>query len=233
MHARTSMNARPYSMYATEEPVSTALEVTDAIATLDTKFRRMEQLVSKLALTTALQNSMGSNAQCLYRNNSPEWSVVVAWRIPAQEHSERSALDAQKKLTLAYNRTCPHGPGMMGPHKDIDECKNNLGMTFGICENGKCSNMMKDFKCICNDGFVQSPLSNKLCDDVDECKDSSFCQGGKCENSIGGYACHCPTGFQYNTKSRTCEDLDECALENPASVASARTRPDPTGASAP
>ena len=71
--------------------------------------------------------------------------------------------ECPKKGTEQYKLVCRHGEGMMGPDKDIDECKNNAGMTFGICEHGTCSNMMKDYKCICNSGFKQHPKSNKIC----------------------------------------------------------------------
>lgn len=49
---------------------------------------------------------------------------------------------------------------------DIDECKNNAGMTVGICNNGRCENMMKDFKCMCNTGFKNSQTSSKLCEGI-------------------------------------------------------------------
>lgn len=56
-----------------------------------------------------------------------------------------------------------NGAGVDENGNDIDECQNNAGMTVGICNNGRCSNMMKDFKCICNNGFKNPEDSNKLC----------------------------------------------------------------------
>lgn len=56
-----------------------------------------------------------------------------------------------------------NGAGVDENGNDIDECQNNAGMTVGICNNGRCSNLMKDFKCICNNGFKNPEDSNKLC----------------------------------------------------------------------
>lgn len=115
-----------------------------------------------------------------------------------------------KKGTKEYKRICMHGPGVDENGKDIDECKNNAGMTLGICNNGRCVNMMKDYKCVCNSGFKNPSNTNRLCKDINECTEFNLCNGGTCTNTPGGYRCVCPQGHKYNQEKKSCEDENEC-----------------------
>ena len=49
------------------------------------------------------------------------------------------------------------------PFIDVDECKNNAGMTnYSVCVNGECQNTMKNYMCVCHAGF-RSDVTKKLC----------------------------------------------------------------------
>lgn len=86
-----------------------------------------------------------------------------------------------------------HGPGVDENGKDIDECKNNAGMTLGICNNGRCVNMMKDYKCVCNSGFKNPSNTNRLCKGNFLTTSNFYAIGKNLENvknEIGWYLLH-------------------------------------------
>ncbi|KAJ0056616.1 hypothetical protein NL108_010566, partial [Boleophthalmus pectinirostris] len=121
-----------------------------------------------------------------------------------KEGSER-CVDGQATFT------CVCKTGWKGPRceDDIDECT-DPDHPAGC--NQKCYNFPGSFRCMCEDGFY---MSNKIsCVDIDECLlYPSICEKpAKCVNTPGMYECECPTGFKYNFTSRTCNDVDECAM---------------------
>ena len=58
----------------------------------------------------------------------------------------------------------------------------------------------------------ESYTVSEICNEVDECEDSSICQGN-CTNTIGSYKCDCLEGF-YNVNDTLCSDIDECTVDN-------------------
>ena len=65
--------------------------------------------------------------------------------------------------------------------------------------------------CECN--YPEEPYTvSEICNEVDECEDSSICQGN-CTNTIGSYKCDCLEGF-YNVSDTLCSDIDECIIDN-------------------
>ncbi|XP_072321088.1 vitamin K-dependent protein S [Eucyclogobius newberryi] len=107
--------------------------------------------------------------------------------------------------------TCVCKPGWKGLRceDDIDECTDP---DFPAGCNQKCYNFPGSFRCMCEEGFF---ISDKLnCEDINECLlYPQICEEpAKCVNTPGTYECECPTGFKYNFTSRTCNDVDECAL---------------------
>jgi len=117
--------------------------------------------------------------------------------------------------TAEFTKLCPYGCGADPTDgKNINECENNMGMTIGVCPNGRCRDLPGDYQCTCNPGFRLKQGSNKDCEDVNECTELNLCQGGTCTNTKGGYTCLCSKGFRYNPLAKTCVDDNEC-LRNP------------------
>uniref|UniRef100_A0AAR2LSK7 Fibrillin 1 n=1 Tax=Pygocentrus nattereri TaxID=42514 RepID=A0AAR2LSK7_PYGNA len=107
---------------------------------------------------------------------------------------------------------------------DINECALNPD----ICQNGECENMLRTYKCNCNQGFevdttgkncvgvrtdadrsVQRPRSSDACvfvcvnADVDECE-SNPCVNGECNNIVGSFTCTCPAGSTLDASETQC-----------------------------
>ncbi|XP_034656896.1 uncharacterized protein LOC117894121 isoform X2 [Drosophila subobscura] len=57
------------------------------------------------------------------------------------------------------------------------------------------------------------------CVDVDECQLNNGGCSHRCENSQGSFQCACPAGYQLDSDLRTCQDVDECALDKESCVA--------------
>ncbi|XP_043990670.1 fibrillin-1 isoform X1 [Gambusia affinis] len=101
---------------------------------------------------------------------------------------------------------CPNGPGTTGDGRDINEC----ALDPDICQNGICENMLRSFKCNCNDGF-EVDHTGKNCVDVDECLvNRLLCDNGLCRNTPGSFTCQCPKGYRFDTETIACEDVNEC-----------------------
>uniref|UniRef100_A0A7N9ATH0 Fibrillin 1 n=1 Tax=Mastacembelus armatus TaxID=205130 RepID=A0A7N9ATH0_9TELE len=101
---------------------------------------------------------------------------------------------------------CPNGIGITGDGRDINEC----ALDPDLCQNGMCENMMRTFKCTCNDGF-EVDLTGKSCVDIDECLvNRLLCENGLCRNTPGSFTCQCPKGYRFDPETDVCEDVDEC-----------------------
>uniref|UniRef100_A0A4W6C030 Fibrillin-1 n=1 Tax=Lates calcarifer TaxID=8187 RepID=A0A4W6C030_LATCA len=92
---------------------------------------------------------------------------------------------------------------------DINEC----ALDPDICQNGVCENMLRTYKCTCNEGF-EVDLTGKNCvekksgvflspTDVNEC-DSSPCINGDCMNSQGSFVCLCSMGSSLDSSGLEC-----------------------------
>ncbi|XP_056308661.1 fibrillin-1-like, partial [Danio aesculapii] len=105
-----------------------------------------------------------------------------------------------------FSALCSHGNGTTTGGRDINEC----ALDPDICQNGVCENMLRTYKCNCNEGF-EVDISGKTCVDVDEClMNRQLCENGLCRNTPGSFTCHCPTGYTFQPETEVCEDIDEC-----------------------
>ncbi|XP_028407866.1 cysteine-rich with EGF-like domain protein 2-B isoform X2 [Dendronephthya gigantea] len=115
----------------------------------------------------------------------------------------KACLACKTGYTMIENEGC----------KDDDECSDGKV----TCEDGKyCSNNPGSYACLecdkacsqcagpgtekcsaCNSGFE---LTDKGCEDVDECKNTKLCPGENehCKNMAGFYSCKCDSGFTRN-----------------------------------
>lgn len=111
-----------------------------------------------------------------------------------------------------YICSCPPGYILNAARycEDMNECELS-GNT--VCSmNAKCVNTVGSYRCDCNEGFRKQNDDDKVCIDVDECKDvQGLCQQ-RCINYFGSYRCACDAGFKLSENNRTCEDIDECEI---------------------
>uniref|UniRef100_A0A8W8MTE0 Uncharacterized protein n=2 Tax=Magallana gigas TaxID=29159 RepID=A0A8W8MTE0_MAGGI len=93
----------------------------------------------------------------------------------------------------SYKCACNHGFKLENEKDcvDINEC---LDTKCHDCENSPGS-----FKCLCNEGFIIDPITQKKCNNINECSDGSHtCSSyATCTDTIGSYTCKCPDkGFK-------------------------------------
>uniref|UniRef100_A0A8C6HTN6 Adhesion G protein-coupled receptor L4 n=1 Tax=Mus spicilegus TaxID=10103 RepID=A0A8C6HTN6_MUSSI len=84
--------------------------------------------------------------------------------------------------------------------------------------NAKCEVHNGVEACFCSQGYSGNGVT--ICEDIDECSESSVCgDHAVCENVNGGFSCFCREGYQTATgKSQFtpndgsyCQDIDECS----------------------
>ncbi|XP_013766685.1 adhesion G protein-coupled receptor E2-like [Pundamilia nyererei] len=90
------------------------------------------------------------------------------------------------KGICGYNTNCYN---TVGSYSYIDECLS------GVCgPYGTCYNTIGSFVCNCSKGFRADYKMFPICQDVDECYNSTICGPYSiCENLPGNYSCSCKT----------------------------------------
>ncbi|XP_039594736.1 fibulin-7 [Polypterus senegalus] len=83
----------------------------------------------------------------------------------------------------------------------------------------RCAKIARTQHCSCDVGFHMSGTSdNSVCQDVNECEvyrlngAPRLCMHS-CINIPGSYRCSCPSGYKLLGDGRSCEDIDECLLQ--------------------
>ncbi|PAA47595.1 hypothetical protein BOX15_Mlig002622g2, partial [Macrostomum lignano] len=103
-----------------------------------------------------------------------------------------------------------HGNGVVCD--DDDECALGAATKTGPCSpHATCRNTVGSFNCTCNSGWRGDGI---VCDDIDECEENKPCNATteECFNSPGSFECRCQDGFMRNSKTKQCDDKDECKL---------------------
>lgn len=95
-------------------------------------------------------------------------------------------------------KNCPQGEDE-GPKCGINECS----VDKGNCSHG-CKDIALGHICTCPVGYKLSPVDNRTCTDVNECKEFGRCTQS-CVNYEGSYSCLCDKGFTLDiTDKKTC-----------------------------
>ncbi|XP_042248131.1 adhesion G protein-coupled receptor E2-like [Thunnus maccoyii] len=114
---------------------------------------------------------------------------------------------------VGYNATNPAlPPGNSNQCTDIDECIDDVCGNHATCHNNKGS-----YTCECHEGYHLVPDVTSVCQDIDECFNSTVCgPDSVCTNTPGVYSCACQLGFTPTvpakdpSETNICIDVDEC-----------------------
>ena len=79
---------------------------------------------------------------------------------------------------------------------------------FTCPDNLVCINSVNGRICGCLDGYEKNGTS---CYDKNECTNKSLCEQD-CSDTQGSYECTCNSGFQLNSDGISCDDIDECVV---------------------
>ncbi|CAJ0578467.1 unnamed protein product, partial [Mesorhabditis spiculigera] len=116
----------------------------------------------------------------------------------------------------SYNCQCKGG--YMGDGfkcEDIDECRLNP-----CHQNAQCQNTMGSFECICPAGWLGDGKKSCVDPTKNECEDLAAtcgttehisCVRARLHNGSVENICECEPNFRWNTVTKKCEDIDECA----------------------
>ena len=89
---------------------------------------------------------------------------------------------------------------------------NECDLQVEPCLNGRCINLISDWKCQCNNGY-QPTAGNQGCRNENEClRDNAGC-AQKCLDTEGSFICSCDEGFVLSPNGFDCIDVDECNEE--------------------
>ena len=117
--------------------------------------------------------------------------------------------------------------------QDINECAADSRFEYPCPQHSTCVNTLGGYKCVCKPGFeaTRNVTGLQLCQNIDECARHVPCGvRAKCHDKLGfsaafprGYQCTCerPSWFEFNNKTGTCDDIDECSSGTAGCAASA------------
>ena len=91
---------------------------------------------------------------------------------------------------------------------DVDECAGEGG-GHACDSNAECANTVGAYTCTCHDGFTGDGF---VCDAVVTCA-SGLCEQ-LCEDTDHGAECACSDGYTLNADGTSCDDVDECLVNN-------------------
>ncbi|XP_065572222.1 fibrillin-1-like isoform X4 [Artemia franciscana] len=105
---------------------------------------------------------------------------------------------------------------------DIDECSSPVSCSSPMI----CQNTIGSYLCVatstknCPPGYSFDSAINS-CKDINECLNDPCKTEERCINTLGSFSCQgekrvqqvldCPSGYRFNTNTKSCEDIDECA----------------------
>uniref|UniRef100_A0A3Q3CMB3 Adhesion G protein-coupled receptor E8 n=1 Tax=Haplochromis burtoni TaxID=8153 RepID=A0A3Q3CMB3_HAPBU len=177
-------------------------------------------------------NICGANCNCTNSIGSYNCTCLTGYRVD-NPHVRANIDECSETPGLCGNQTvCTNAPGTFycscpdGFYPStgviwkagITFCKNIDECLSGVCgPYGTCYNTIGSFVCNCSKGFRADYSMSPVCQDVDECYNSTICGPYSiCQNLPGNYSCSCKVGFEPMDKTKqpnetnVCIDIDEC-----------------------
>ena len=177
------------------------------------------QLVTRRTCCCSMGKGWGNDCSSCPRPESPEFQELCPLGPGrgdnGEDFDECSMLDNLCEYGTcintdgSYRCECPTGYKLDAEGKaciDDNEC---VSSGERICGNGTCTNKVGGFECSCNVGFTPGPQG--ICEDINECVESSVLCAFRCHNTPGSYRCVCPYGYAVAPDGSHCEDIDECS----------------------
>ncbi|XP_035689592.1 von Willebrand factor D and EGF domain-containing protein-like [Branchiostoma floridae] len=107
----------------------------------------------------------------------------------------------------SYTCGCPTGYELNPDGRtcdDVNECASSPCQNGGECQDG-----VNQYTCSCARGWVGAHCE----EDVDECRLTNHgCH--ECNNTPGSYECSCRDGYAVGTGGTSCQDVNECLLDD-------------------
>ncbi|OCT82476.1 hypothetical protein XELAEV_18025007mg [Xenopus laevis] len=165
---------------------------------------------------------VGSETRTCQKNQT--WSGEPALCTESARFNNKGILQSPNEVTTENKKT----PSTLAPICSILIYNSNSPIRIFVDMNSietlpinaatpaKCSSFQGTQHCTCDPGYLIQP--GALCQDVDECSmfhrnaEAKICVH-ECINTAGSYLCVCPEGYVLDPHHNTCQDIDECSLE--------------------
>ncbi|XP_067672504.1 uncharacterized protein [Haliotis asinina] len=129
-----------------------------------------------------------SGAAILFCTSRSTWSAPVPSCLPLSCHIPR----------IPHGRMTNTQPAVFGDVRSV------------VCDNGyRLNSTGNQVTCGANQMFTN--LDSMACEDIDECPTPC---AHTCMNTDGSFKCSCRAGYTLNADERTCDDVNECNVNN-------------------
>ncbi|OWF55878.1 Fibrillin-3 [Mizuhopecten yessoensis] len=109
--------------------------------------------------------------------------------------------------------SCPTNFTLKGDGRtSLYQCSDNHGCSY------RCGMINSVETCLCEAGYQLDAATNKICEDINECSNSSLhsCElsnNVRCNNLNGSFECICVNSSYSQVERGRCEDVDECLAQ--------------------
>ena len=143
----------------------------------------------------------------------PQWDEINSkWTNPCRDIDECMSIDCggtSRCINLRNKFRCVCAPGLKKNSTynalctDVNECVEiaHLGIRCGGLS--ECVNGMNSFACECAEGWEKGG-KNRLCEDINECKNVKCGGASSCHDHINHFDCNCLRGYIYQGINKLC-----------------------------
>ncbi|WAR04750.1 MLP-like protein [Mya arenaria] len=196
-----------------DSPVNVSFTLTDtnpgnvSVAVVDAHNVRSPEFDVVIVLCTGCRDHGACNSSLVREGGTDSFKYAtclceVYWTV-GRDCSDVAATDHKANPSLkAYTCSpCPDG------YLDVDDkCLDvNECTTANPCSsNSVCVNTEGSYRCDCNAGFRLSSTDRNVCNDIDECSESTSGCAQICTNTAGGFNCSCVPGYTLDADEKAC-----------------------------